>query len=129
VHGLWEDDDGLLWVVGQAPDPDWDPTVRSNAELLDATEKLYDRMQDMVIEAIDLETGEVVHHRRVPWATGFLHVIEPGLVGIPRQALAGYWQVDVFRVATPVVTTPRRRANIRRVRGSNPRAEDTASPE
>lgn len=98
IVGLWENADGLVWIAGQTPDPDWDPADHPKAALLDAGEEMYDRMYDVVLEALDPYTGAVVHHRRLPGAMGPPQVIEPGLVALPRRALDGRWEVDLMRV-------------------------------
>ena len=63
VEGLWEDEDGLVWIIVHDADADWAPPPRSNEERpLDLQE--YDRLFDSVIEVVDPGLGRVLASRR-----------------------------------------------------------------
>lgn len=98
VVGIWEDDQAL-WIVGLAVDPSWDPSGRSNAELLSAGEGLFPEQYDVIIEAIDPGTGQVLVTGRFPDLGGFPQVLAPGVIGIPRRVDPGFWQIDVLHVS------------------------------
>ena len=98
VVGMWEDSH-VLWIVGLAVDPGWDPSGRSNAELLAAGESLFPEQYDVVVEGIDPRTGDVRVSQRFPDLAGFPQVLAPGVVGIPRRVDPGFWQIDVLRVS------------------------------
>ena len=61
---LWEDSAGLLWVVSNIADPDWDPEVRPPP-----SPDWYLKAFDAVIEVLDPRTAPLVasmrHERRI----------------------------------------------------------------
>ena len=63
VAGLWEDEDGLVWIIVRDADVDWEPPPRANEELpFDLQE--YNRLFDWVIEVVDPGSGRVLASRR-----------------------------------------------------------------
>jgi len=98
VIGVWEDEQAL-WIVGLAVDPSWDPSGRSNAELLSAGDGLFPEQYDVIIEGIDPQTHQILVTQRFPDLMGFPQVMAPGVVGIPRRVEPGFWQIDVLHVS------------------------------
>lgn len=97
LRALTYDSAGLLWVLINVPDPNWDGTVP--ADRGPSIERDH-RMFDTVIEVIDVRTGTLVLSRRHPLA--FFRFIAPGLVPIGRERADGsryieIWTVDMTR--------------------------------
>ncbi len=100
ITGLWEDD-GLLWVLGMAADPEWEKALgeprRMEGQWVYPIED-YPGAYDGVIEVIDAEDGTLAASRRIDEAGWFMSVIEPGLIAMRRETQDGWWLVDVWRV-------------------------------
>ena len=63
VYGLWEDEDGLVWIIVQDADADWAPPPRANEERpFDLQE--HSRFFDSMIEVVDPGSGRVLASRR-----------------------------------------------------------------
>ena len=63
VAGLWEDEDGLVWIIVQDADPDWEPSPRAN-EHRPIERQERNRLYDWVIEVVDPDSGRVLASRR-----------------------------------------------------------------
>jgi hypothetical protein len=101
VTGVWEGDNGLLWIVGQAPDPQWtegfgEPEWLEGQFVFPVEDR--ERLFDGVIDVVDRRKGESVAWQRLKEFGPFLTVIEPGLIGARRQEEDGVWLVEVVRV-------------------------------
>jgi hypothetical protein len=102
VTGVWEGDNGLLWIVGQAPDPQWmegfgEPEWLEGQFVFPVEDR--ERLFDGVIDVVDPQNGESVVWQRLKEFGPFLTVIEPGLIGARRQGEEGVWLVEVLRVS------------------------------
>ena len=63
VEGLWEDEDGLVWIIVHDADADWTPPPRAN-EHRPVDRQQYSRTYDWVIEVVDPGSGRVLASRR-----------------------------------------------------------------
>jgi hypothetical protein len=102
VTGVWEGDDGLLWIVGQAPDPQWtegfgEPEWLEGQFVFPVEDR--ERLFDGVIDIVDPQNGESVTWQRLKNVGPFLTVIEPGMIGARRQEEDGMWLVEVLRLS------------------------------
>ena len=63
VDGLWEDEDGLVWIFVQDADAEWAPPPRANEERpFDLQE--HSRLFDSMIEVVDPGSGRVLASQR-----------------------------------------------------------------
>lgn len=72
IEGIWEEEDGLLWVLTRVADSQWQAPAQANVERVLYAEE-YGRMYDWIIEAIDAADGRVLATRRlrdVVWHRG-----------------------------------------------------------
>jgi hypothetical protein len=58
---VWEDDAGIVWVLGQDADNDWRPMTGPDGPL---SNEEYDRSYDYILNAIHAETGRLLASRR-----------------------------------------------------------------
>jgi hypothetical protein len=86
IVGIWEDPDGILWILGRVADSDWRPPPASerNAErAFDVGE--YSDTHDWILDAVRIQgdSATVLATRRFPstWSTG------RQLMCFPRSAL------------------------------------------
>lgn len=63
IETLWEDADGLVWLLIRDADEQWVAPSRANQERLVSDEE-YDATFDWVIEVVDPATGKVIASRR-----------------------------------------------------------------
>lgn len=63
VETVWEDADGLVWLVVRDPDTEWQPPARANQERA-VSEEEYDALFDWVIEVVDPVAGSVIASKR-----------------------------------------------------------------
>ena len=110
VTGIWEDENGLLWVLGRAADPEWRNALgsprRAEGRWVYPIED-YPGAYDGVIEVIDPEDGTLVASRRIDDAGRFMSAIEPGLIATRRETEDGWWLVDAWYVTLADSSLPR----------------------
>jgi hypothetical protein len=65
IEGVWEDEQGLVWLLIRASDADWRPPARANIErIMDDAE--YNATYDWIIEVVEPGTARVLASTRVP---------------------------------------------------------------
>jgi hypothetical protein len=94
VVGLWESDDGLIWILLRDADSDWQPPT----PLPGAAERAFDidyysQQHDWVIEVVDTATGRIIASRRFPNYLGY----RP-----PTRLLVSLNSIDVLGVVLDV---------------------------
>jgi hypothetical protein len=99
IWGLWEDH-GLLWVVAQVSDPQWNRGLGGSRrveghevyQVLDPTQ-----VWDALIEVIDpASDGRIVHQRR--FEDALYAVVGPGVLYSFQETELGFWLIDVWQV-------------------------------
>lgn len=102
VTGIWEGSDGNVWTTGMTAAAHWaeglgQPKVQDGIKYYPVDN--YAKTYDLMIDEIDPDSGTVLVERRFP-ELGPAMVIQPGLIGAPRQDDDGWWYIDVYYVMT-----------------------------
>jgi hypothetical protein len=99
VMGVWEDDDGRLWVIGRVGGTDWVKGLgpgrlleRQMAYPIKDEQLVYDGFVDV----IDPVAGVVLASRRLPGTVDV--VVAPGTVGGVRESSEGWLYMEVSQV-------------------------------
>jgi len=97
IMGLWEDDAGLLWVIGHVAGRDWSKGL-APGRLLEG-QMSYPVVNDQIVydgflDVIDPRAGSVVATKRLPGTLDL--VVAPGVVAGLRQAPEGWLYLDVW---------------------------------
>ncbi|MFQ5747490.1 MAG: hypothetical protein ACE5HF_09780 [Gemmatimonadota bacterium] len=98
LFGLWEDESGLLWTVGQTADPEWrgglgPGTTIEGREVYPVEDP--ERVYDAVIEVLDPEAEPpVLHSRRLPRPLFFL--LGSGALATVRETDLGFRRIDLW---------------------------------
>ncbi len=101
VSGVWEDERGLLWILGRTADAQWAEGFGDERKGEGGIP--YYPIEDLalafdgVVEVVDSRDWSIVASRRLdehPW----LHVVEPGLIASLRESTDGWWLADVYAV-------------------------------
>ena len=100
--GIWEDpsDPSVVWVIGEMADRDWARGLSGPQSTGDESfyvRETYHEVHDGFIEAVDLNTGEILASARTD--RPFLNVVEPGLVAVASEDAAGFWYAHLYRVS------------------------------
>jgi hypothetical protein len=92
LRALTYDEDGMLWVLINVPDPEWDEELPSDA----SSSAVAHRMFDTVIEIIDPGTGRLLTSHR--HSKAFFQFIAPGLVPIFEEGEGGARYIDLWKI-------------------------------
>lgn len=95
--GMWEDLQGLIWLVTLAPSPQWQPRDQINGISPEMYRKLGDRPRvATVLEAFDPASGRLVSRLEVDSAIGV--VFDRGFVAKQTEIAEGISAVVVSRI-------------------------------
>lgn len=92
LRALAYDEDGMLWVLINVPDPQWDGELDPDAQ--PSVERSH-RMFDTMIEIIDVSTGRLLVSYRHPKA--FFRFIAPGLLPILEEREDGALHIEIWK--------------------------------
>ena len=99
INGIWEDDRGLLWIVGTAASTNWSDGLGQprRIEGQDVHEVVDpDLVYDTVIEVLDPDAEEpVLYHRRLE--EGLMWPVQPGVLAVAEETELGFYRIKLFQ--------------------------------